>query len=312
MDLPLARALRTVEVTMPQCVSGLQVFGLRWQATTRFQYLTLDEAMASGTLEFSEISQSGSVPELKVTNRSELMTLLMAGEQLIGAKQNRVLNVTIMVPAATEMTVPVSCVEAGRWNYRSPKLASGGTMSHGMLRKLIADHSSRSYKREGTPQSEQGEVWSEVSRKLTAMGSVSSSQEFNQIYKDHQAGLDELTAQFAAPADCQGAAFAIGGRIAGADLFDQAKTLAQLWPKLIRAYALDALELPPSRINDEVSQPTLQQWIRGAAEAPFEPFKSPGAGQDVRFQVATLSGSALVLDDLPVHVELFSGPTGPV
>jgi hypothetical protein len=40
------------------------------------------------------------------------------GEQLVGAKQNRILNMTVLVAAETEVTIPVSCVERGRWGYR--------------------------------------------------------------------------------------------------------------------------------------------------------------------------------------------------
>jgi hypothetical protein len=137
MSAPWNELWQTVQVMKPQEDSGLQIFGLRWRPETTLRYLTLDEAMAAGTLEVAEISASGSVLVLKVTNRSDLMTFLMAGEQLIGAKQNRVLNVSLMVPARHEISVPVSCVEAGRWSYCSPKFASGGTMSHGMLRKLM-------------------------------------------------------------------------------------------------------------------------------------------------------------------------------
>jgi len=251
------------------------------------RYLTLDEAMAAGNLDVAEVSESGSVPELRVLNKSKLMTLLMAGEQLVGAKQNRVLNVSLMVPAGTEISVPVSCVEAGRWSYRSPKFASGGTMSHGILRKLMSRHSHRNYRRSGMPSSEQGEVWREVARKLDAMGSVSPSQAFDQVYQDHSSRLDDLMKRLVAPDGCQGAAFAISGTITGADLFDQVATLDKLWPKLIRSYALDALDLKPEEKAGDVDRPGLERWVRGAALAPREPFKSPGAGQDIFTGTAT-------------------------
>ena len=36
--------------------------------------------------------------------------------------------------------------------------------------------------------------------------------------------------------------FAIDGQVEGVDLFDRADTLAQMLPKLVRSYAIDALE----------------------------------------------------------------------
>src|SRR5204863_4244462 len=106
------------------------------------------------------------------------------------------------------------------------------------------------------------------------------------------------------PAGCNGVAFAVGGRIAGADLFDKSETLAKLWPKLTRAYTLDALEHRESA-GPVVTAAAVQQWLHGGAQAQAEPFKSPGLGYDVRLTGAGVVGAGLVLDEIPVHVELF-------
>jgi hypothetical protein len=45
--------------------------------------------------------------------------LLLDGEQLVGAKQNRIPNMIVLVAAQTEVTIPVSCVEQGRWGYQA-------------------------------------------------------------------------------------------------------------------------------------------------------------------------------------------------
>jgi hypothetical protein len=294
----------------PQQDSTLQVFGLRWQSESSLCYITLDEAMSAGTLEVTEVSEGGSVPTLKVTNKSGAMAFLMAGEQLIGAKQNRVLNVSLMVPAETTIGVPVSCVEAGRWNYRSPQFSSEGTMSHGQLKKMLSIQTRESYRASGTPSSDQGAVWGEVSRKLAAMGSASDSEAFDQVYKDHQARLNDLMGRLLPPEDCHGVIFAVAGQIAGADLFDQPATLGKLWTKLVRAFALDALETqqapaPPVTTDD------VDRWLRTSASAKAEPFPSPGLGCDYRLEGPGLFGSALFVDDQVVHVELFAEPLRP-
>src|SRR6516162_4545363 len=202
--------------------------------------------MAAGTLEVTEISEGGSVPTLRVTNKSDLMAFLMAGEQLVGAKQNRVLNVSLMVPPSTTLDIPVSCVEAGRWHRRSAKFASGGSMSHGKLKKMISKQTLLGHRSGGTPTSDQMAVWNEVERKLSAMGSASPSQAFDQIYQDHAAPLGDLSSRLQPPEGCHGVLFAVAGQIEGADLFDQPATLAKLWAKLVRGYALDAMEMGES------------------------------------------------------------------
>jgi hypothetical protein len=300
----MSELLQTAKVTVSQQQSGLQVFGLQWPATPNLVYSTMDEAMSAGTLDVTEVSAEGSVPELKVQSRSDVMTFLMAGEQLIGAKQNRVLNVSLMVGAHTALSVPVSCVEAGRWRPRSAKFASGGTMSHGIMRKMMSKHVRESNRQRGTPSANQGEVWDEVKRKLHALASTSPSQEFDQVYKDYRTPLEDLLRELTPPAGCHGAVFAVGGKIAGADMFDQPATLVKLWPKLVRAYALDVLEAkdPESSVTAE----EVERWVRSAAGAKVEQFSTPGLGEDIRLEALGLTGAALIVESQPVHVELFA------
>ena len=243
----------TVQVLAPQHDSGLQAFGLRWPSESHLGYRTLDELIAGDALEVTEISEGGSVPTLRVTNKSDLMSFLMAGEQLVGAKQNRVLNVSLMVPPSTSLDIPVSCVEAGRWHHRSAKFASGGSMSHGKLRKMMSKQTYLGRRSGGIADLGPMAVWSEVSRKLSAMGSASPSQAFEQVYQDYADRLNDLSSRFQPPEGCHGVLFAVAGQIEGADLFDQPATLAKLWTKLVRGYAIDAMEM--SRARSRRSRP---------------------------------------------------------
>jgi hypothetical protein len=296
--------LETVDVAEPQEAGGVQVFGLRWQNAGSLDYITLDEALTAGTFEVTEVSDGGSVPVLKAVNRADRLVFLMAGEHLIGAKQNRVLNADIMAAAHGELPIPVSCVEAGRWRYHSPKFAGSGTMSHSHLRKLMAGYAHASYRAAGTPASDQGAVWSEVERKLAKLGSASPSHALHQAYLDYEDQLGDLGGRLRVPEGCHGAAFAHGGRVVGADLFDRPATLGRLWPKVLRAYALDALE-DTATPAAPVAREAVRDWLRSAARAKAEPFKSPGLGYDIRLEGDGVVGAGLVVEDQPVHVELF-------
>ncbi len=92
MDAILGRTLDQVEVGEPASFLNLSLFPLSGPGLDDPGYLTLDEAMEQGVVEIAEVSKAGSVPELQVSNTGALAVLLLDGEELVGARQNRVLN----------------------------------------------------------------------------------------------------------------------------------------------------------------------------------------------------------------------------
>jgi hypothetical protein len=71
-------------------------------------------AVAHGGLELHE-SGSGAVPTVEAGVGTKPV-VLFAGDTIVGGKQNRVINVSVWLPAAKTTSIPVSCLEAGRWN----------------------------------------------------------------------------------------------------------------------------------------------------------------------------------------------------
>ena len=97
------------------------LFTIFSEITSTLDYLGLTAALERKVLKVTEIHEGGSVPELRVKNTAKRPILLVDGEELEGAKQNRTLNSSILVPAESEIKIPVSCTEQGRWNYSGDK-----------------------------------------------------------------------------------------------------------------------------------------------------------------------------------------------
>jgi tetratricopeptide (TPR) repeat protein len=297
------RLLEGIYLGEEVAANGFQVFGLWWERSSDLDYSTLDDALAGGTLEVTEISEGGQVPNLKVSNKSDSRVLLMAGEELVGAKQNRVLNSSIMVGACTEMPLPVTCVEQGRWAYRSRHFSTAGTSSHAALRLLMSKQVHAAYLLHGEPRSDQGEVWREVTRKLGAHRSPSRSHALHHAYEATEARLDEVRERIRPDERWSGAVFAFGGAIVGLDLFDKPSTLTKLWPKLIRAYAIDSFEQEEAVA---VSRGQVEEWVRGLSRTAVEAFRPPGLGTDIRLEGDRLIGALLMVEETPAHLEVFA------
>src|SRR4030042_3338480 len=97
MDTLIKNYLFSLKLEVPQQHKNMAVFPLLTPLDGGPDYTTLKDALEKALLNVTEVSSGGSVPELKVLNTAELSVLLLAGEELVGAKQNRVLNTTIMI-----------------------------------------------------------------------------------------------------------------------------------------------------------------------------------------------------------------------
>src|SRR3979409_1428059 len=132
----LDELLNSITVGEPQVFEEVQVFPLFGnQKESAAPFLQLDEALAEGLAEITEVSDGGSVPQLTVTNKSARDIIIYDGQQLIGAKQNRIVNMTVVVAANSTLPIPVSCVEQGRWGYPSPNFPSSDHFSYPSLRR---------------------------------------------------------------------------------------------------------------------------------------------------------------------------------
>ena len=108
-------AVPSVRVGAPVTHDKLTVFPLYLAAAAKPNYRLSEEALADGTAVVEEVTEGGSVPNLAVDNKGETLVLFVEGQELRGAKQNRVLNSSVLIAAKTKTVLPVSCVEQGRW-----------------------------------------------------------------------------------------------------------------------------------------------------------------------------------------------------
>lgn len=269
------------------------------------QSLCVDEALAAGTLRVSEVSAEGHVPELRVKNSGDAAVLILDGEELVGAKQNRIVNVTILVPAHSEILIPVSCIEAGRWGYSRPGFAASGRVLNQEIRYRKAEAVTRSLKERRLRFSDQRAVWSGVDKVLYSLGAASPTRALSDGFENRANAIADYLAAFALQSGQVGIIYRIGGVLAGLDLFGSERTFAQAYPKLTRGSALQALagyEWVGQRAFDEL------QFLRKALSAPADRFPAVGLGEELRIDAGEIGGGALQLDGGLVHLFAFLRP----
>ena len=220
----IADNLASLSIADPVVRDNLAAWPLVRPGSPAPDYLVLDEALAAGVARVTEVSESGHVPELAFENGGSKPVLLLDGEELVGARQNRVLNLTLLVAAGGKLVIPVSCVEEGRWAWRSRHFESSrrSMYARGRARKTV--QVSRSLRVANARHSDQAAVWEDVRAKAEALAVRSETHAMADAYESARSRLQTLTRGFGPRPDQVGAVFAVNGRVAGLELFDCAGT----------------------------------------------------------------------------------------
>lgn len=309
----LKESLRRTTIGEGRTFAGLTMFPMHRPGRERAvdapgpaprTYVTLDEALADGTVRITEIAGGGRVPELELANAGQRPVLLLDGEELVGAKQNRILNLTVLAPARSTIVIPVSCVEQGRWRRTSLAFAAERHVMVTGARRSKFRQVSRSLAAGGGRRADQSEVWSDIARDAERYGALSDTGAMREIYCRHGRSLDAYVEAFAARTGQIGAVFALGGVVRGVEAFDHPETCAGLLPKIVRSWALEAIDAPP-RAHRLPTAEDARAFLDRIAAAERTEHVSVGLGHDVRFDGHDVTGGALVVEGTVVHLCAF-------
>jgi hypothetical protein len=326
----LHRALAGVrpQVTMER--DGLVLIALEPTAPTQHEpgvalpYLLFQQAVAGGAVEVHEIG-AGNVPSVAASTKDQPV-VIFAGDTITGGKQNRVINISVWLPAGKVTELPVTCLEHGRWDPglaarfgagRKADYALRSMMSHqvGEQRRRFAESAATGAATTSAYAADQGEVWAEIGRRETRAGLHSPTAALHEVWAAEEQEARPLAGAFPCPAGAAGLAVGVGGRLIALELFDHSATLAASWARLVesavsahldhkRAVAAGATLAAAHHYPDPGALGRLVGRAVAAVDgALYGP--SVGEGVDLRLAGPKVAGSALVRDGQVVHVELF-------
>jgi hypothetical protein len=265
-------------------------------------FLEFEEALGRGLVEVTEVSEGGSVPNLFVKNGADRDVIIVDGEMLVGAKQNRIVNTTIVVPAGTSVEIPVTCVEQGRWGYNSRNFTSSRSHSSSSLRSLKHRTVTDSLRMSGSYTSDQGSVWGSIRDKMDRLRSPSPTMSLTDVYESSVSFEDEaqLEEEVKPQAGQVGYFAYVREGFAGGDVFGSSELCRAKLSKLLRGHYFDSLdeylEFPQLAVADVLAQ------VRAARP---EQFAGVGKGSELRFESASLQGACKVVDERIPHLAVF-------
>lgn len=306
---PIAAMLEGLVLAPPQQSGRLSVHPLcRSTPPAPVDYALATEALADGALEVREASESGIVSRLEAQNHGGIALLLLDGEALTGAKQNRIVNLSVYLPAGETVALPVSCVEQGRWAYASRRFSAGRDMLFAGARSRKAARMARRRRGATSPEQAfdagQAEIWDDVDIALSATATVSRSAALADGYAAREQDLDAFARPIRPVPGQVGAVFCLDGRVAGLELLETPALFGAVLEKLVRGYGLSALIAPGAGAGASPAAP--RPFLARIAGAEAHALPAPGRGQHLSLSAQGLAGSALEVDGRVLHLAAFS------
>jgi len=304
MNATMKVHLETIKFGENQVHNHVTVIPLFSQNGAGPDYLTLKEAMEAQLIAITEVTEGGSVPELKVKNTGARPVLILDGEELSGAKQNRVLNTTILVKECSETVIPVSCTEEGRWSYRSAHFQESGHMMSARLRRVKNESVAYFLKSSRRYASDQLAVWEGIRDQSEAADVQSPTGAMRDIHEAKKEDLDAYLEHFTLIPGQSGILVLVGGKVAGMDMLSRSEAFRVIYPKLIKSYVMDAIleKRGKSRANP---LETAQAFLADILQCREQKYESVGHGTDYRYEGGKVVGSALIHEGTVIHMAFF-------
>ncbi|WP_342451650.1 ARPP-1 family domain-containing protein [Methanobacterium petrolearium] len=311
MDDLLANYIYHLKLGDMQEYNDMSVFPLYSKGDDSL-YITLKEALDTDLLTVTEIDGSGSVPELKVVNMANVPVLLLDGEELVGAKQNRVLNTTILLKENSETVIPVSCTEQGRWSYNSLEFKESGNVAAYRVRRTKATSVNTSLKMNGEFRSDQRAVWNRIDDMSRDAGVNSRTRAMSDVYESRIEDLEKYHHLFPVFEDQKGILVMFKGEVMGMDILSSSIAYFVLHWKLLKSYAMEAILTDED--NDDVEAgdakfnglDNAKLFLDNVRLSMDEKHKSVGYGCDHRLEGPGVVGSSLTCKDQVIHAAFFS------
>lgn len=206
------------------------------QSKSSQEVTTLAEAQKAGTVEIRELP-TNQVDTLLVINHGDKPLLLLAGDLLIGGKQDRIVAKDTLVPPGKAMKVEAFCVEHGRWSGGSEKFEYSGGVVPQSVKNAAARNS-------------QEEVWSRVAEFRAGAEPTASMAPGTTVYGAVDApeirqrvdgALESLRTDLARFPDAVGFVVAQDGRVVAVELFGSPELFRQAQEAVLKGYLADSI-----------------------------------------------------------------------
>lgn len=325
----------SLELLNAQKYRNMEVIPVKINSSSNNDYLTLKRGISAGFVEITECEVS-TVGTVLARNNANIPLVLIDGDEIVGAKQNRIMNRSLIIPPKTTLRVSVSCTEQGRWHYgRSRRNHYGRDEylnrvnfsnssednfeelrefennqpdNHFESSDFAADFSTRLAKSNDLFEEKncQSTVWNSISNLEDRTSFRSRTSALHDNFENHRSRHNEYLKNFKLEFGQCGAIFIINGEIKGLELFHNPLIYQEYHEKIFRSYIMEAITKNYSSYCSDISFYEIEAFLREISYSRFRNSKDEGIGRHMNFANRYGTGSVLMDGRNLVHLNYFN------
>lgn len=271
-----------------------------------FEYISGSEAIKKGFVEVKEINEQGNVNKLHLINLSDKYIFFMDGDILTGAKQNRVLNSSVMIAPNSKINLPVSCIEQGRWRSVSNKFNPSNHISPQKLRAKKSQSVSLNLMAKQFYLADQSKVWQDVDNYYQIFDMSSNTMDLSELFTRKENDFEIFIKKFELNPNSNGISLFVNKKLLSIDLFNRTDIYQEYFPKILRASAIETFQLKEkeNQITEaEATYKTLNLFDT-LETIKYETYPGIGIGTEKRFNTENITGFELNFNNHLIHLTL--------
>lgn len=297
-----------IQVLDFQTEGAISVMQIGTEGKNTLDFVSSGKAIENQLIEVTEVSNSGSVNNLRVENKSGKFVFFMDGDILVGAKQNRVLNVSVLIEPMRVADIPVSCVEAGRWGYNRSNFYSTDYSAPAKMRYNKMKDVNLNLKRKKGFYAEQSNVWKEVSDYEVSYNRRSTTSDFSELFSKENREFKSLKESFKIKNGANGLVIFKGKKMLSTDIFSRDEIYEEYFGKILKGIGIDIANINEKTdfVSEIEAKERVENFFERFDKLNFMIEKGIGAGEHKRFEARDMIVSELSFEEKPVHISVLS------
>jgi hypothetical protein len=295
--------LGRLEVGAEQVLGPLRLSPLVHQGPHELPFVLLHEALEGKVLQIVE-QGSGTVNEVIAHNTGERPVLILEGESVVGAKQNRVVIEDVVLAPGSMVSVPVGCVERGRWRFTSQAFKAAPMPVEPTIRRRNVAEAAMAGR------VDQGRLWRDVESKLAGSAARSETADYHRYAETLHVDVHKQVSSIEPLPGQVGMLVCFQDVLVGLDLLGHPDNWASYSPRAVSSYALSGLSHDwrefVARVSPRSGGRPAKDWLREVATARMLVRPAYGIGLQLRVEGDAVLGGGLWVGSRPAHLAVFA------